>query len=362
MLLLVLILVLIAFGLLVVALLSGSVLWAWVSVGVSVAAAAVLLIDWLQRRSAVRAGAEAAAVPAAEPPRPRMHDPEPVTEVLPVIPRSADAPARSGEGPTGDRYDDTSDTTRTVVMPVVQPSASAERPPGASREIAPSSGDSSLSVTKTGIPATASTPSTGAEEGSPANDAAPTTAAPTEAGPNGRADDAADQSPTTMAPAAREPDAAPEAGATDAAPATGEAYAAEEAAPADETAGTGVEAAGATAGKAETAAAAAEQKGADPAGAEANGTAAEPAAAAASDAEPPEEQREPAAAAVVAGLEAEVLVVDEQPRYHLSSCRALAGKATIPLPVREAVELGFTPCGWCGPDRALAERHPARAQ
>ena len=59
MLLLVLILVLIAFGLLVVALLSGSVLWAWVSVGVSVAAAAVLLVDWLQRRSAVRAGAEA---------------------------------------------------------------------------------------------------------------------------------------------------------------------------------------------------------------------------------------------------------------------------------------------------------------
>ena len=59
MLLLVLILVLIAFGLLVVALLTGSVLWAWVSVGVSVAAAAVLLVDWLQRRSAVRAGAEA---------------------------------------------------------------------------------------------------------------------------------------------------------------------------------------------------------------------------------------------------------------------------------------------------------------
>jgi hypothetical protein len=34
----------------------------------------------------------------------------------------------------------------------------------------------------------------------------------------------------------------------------------------------------------------------------------------------------------------------------------------IPLPVREAVELGFTPCGWCAPDRTLAERHPARAQ
>ena len=61
MLLLVLILVLIAFGLLVVALLTGSVLWAWVSVGVSVAAAAVLLIDWLMRRSAVRAGSDAVA-------------------------------------------------------------------------------------------------------------------------------------------------------------------------------------------------------------------------------------------------------------------------------------------------------------
>ncbi len=78
------------------------------------------------------------------------------------------------------------------------------------------------------------------------------------------------------------------------------------------------------------------------------------------DAEPSEEPRDPAAAAIVAGLETEVLVVDEQPRYHLSSCRALAGKATIPLPVREAVELGFTPCGWCTPDRTLAAQEPAR--
>ena len=67
MLLLVLILVLLAFGLLVVALLSGSVLWAWVSVGVSVAAAAVLLVDWLQRRNAVKAGAVAAGSNSAAP-------------------------------------------------------------------------------------------------------------------------------------------------------------------------------------------------------------------------------------------------------------------------------------------------------
>ena len=68
MLLLVLILVLVAFGLLVVALLTGNVLSAWLSVAVSVAAAVVLIIDWLQRRSAVkagRAGAESASSSAA---------------------------------------------------------------------------------------------------------------------------------------------------------------------------------------------------------------------------------------------------------------------------------------------------------
>ena len=86
MLLLVLILVLIAFGLLVVALLSGSVLWAWVSVGVSVAAAAVLLVDWLQRRNAVKAGAAAAAMDQGAPAAGTL-DMDPVTEVLPVIPQ-----------------------------------------------------------------------------------------------------------------------------------------------------------------------------------------------------------------------------------------------------------------------------------
>lgn len=82
----------------------------------------------------------------------------------------------------------------------------------------------------------------------------------------------------------------------------------------------------------------------------------------AEDVEPPEESRDNAVAALVAQLPDEVVVVDEQPRYHLGNCRALTARAVIPLPVQEAVELGFTPCGWCGPDRALAERHPARAQ
>ena len=61
-------------------------------------------------------------------------------------------------------------------------------------------------------------------------------------------------------------------------------------------------------------------------------------------------------------VEDEVLVVDEQPRYHLMGCRALAAQQTIPLPAREAVELGFTPCGWCNPVAALGARHPASAR
>ncbi len=65
---------------------------------------------------------------------------------------------------------------------------------------------------------------------------------------------------------------------------------------------------------------------------------------------------------MVSGLDDEVVVVDELPRYHVSGCRSLTAKAVIPLPAREAVELGFTPCGWCMPDRTLANRHRAPAQ
>ena len=80
------------------------------------------------------------------------------------------------------------------------------------------------------------------------------------------------------------------------------------------------------------------------------------------DAEPPEESPDPALARVAASVEDEVLVVDEQPRYHLVGCRALAAQQTIPLPAREAVELGFTPCGWCNPVAGLGARHPASAR
>jgi len=80
------------------------------------------------------------------------------------------------------------------------------------------------------------------------------------------------------------------------------------------------------------------------------------------DGEPPEEPLDPAAARIVATLEDEVLVIDEQPRYHLPGCRSLTANLVIPLPAREAVELGFTPCAWCTPDATLAGRHPAEAR
>jgi hypothetical protein len=80
------------------------------------------------------------------------------------------------------------------------------------------------------------------------------------------------------------------------------------------------------------------------------------------DREPPEETVQPTLAGVVAAVEDEVLVVDERPRYHLQGCRALIAQETIPLPAREAVELGFTACGWCNPAAVLGARHPASAR
>jgi hypothetical protein len=64
---------------------------------------------------------------------------------------------------------------------------------------------------------------------------------------------------------------------------------------------------------------------------------------------------QPADAVRVARMGDEVLVVDGRPRYHLADCPHLVGRLTEPLPVNEAVELGFSPCGLCRPvDRLVA--------
>ncbi|TVT55599.1 hypothetical protein FNH05_09530 [Amycolatopsis rhizosphaerae] len=75
--------------------------------------------------------------------------------------------------------------------------------------------------------------------------------------------------------------------------------------------------------------------------------------------EPGEEPTAPEDVQVVARLETEVVVVDEYPRYHFPDCAWLEGRTTIPLVVKEARELGFTPCARCTPDARLVAAHRA---
>ena len=57
-----------------------------------------------------------------------------------------------------------------------------------------------------------------------------------------------------------------------------------------------------------------------------------------------------------------VVVVDGRPRYHLAGCPHLVGREPEPLPVAEAVELGFTPCAHCAPATAAASPTPGRSE
>ncbi|HXV91821.1 MAG TPA: hypothetical protein VD813_00875 [Pseudonocardia sp.] len=335
MLLLVLILVLIAFGLLVVGMLTGAVLWAYISIAVSVGAGVVWLVDFLHQRSAVKAGDEAAA--PARPPGPAggpWGGSEPVTEFIPVTPPGA-APSRPPAGPAGRVGPGApftgGDGEQTVALPIVQPSGSPGRPPGATPEIASPTGSSSLSVTKPG-------------SGGPADPAFPAGSGQPTAGPG---EGAADERPagaqgTPQAGVSAEPGGRPE---------TAEPSAGAAGAPAGHEPDGGTSAPG-------SAAAGGAQGG--PSGAPPGAGQAMPPLG--PDGAPPEEPRDAEAAALVAELEDEVLVVDELPRYHLFGCRSLLGRAVIPLPAKEAVELGFTPCGWCTPDRSLYARHPAGAR
>lgn len=69
--------------------------------------------------------------------------------------------------------------------------------------------------------------------------------------------------------------------------------------------------------------------------------------------EPAPQQVSAADAARVGRMATEVLVVDGRPRYHLPGCVHLLGRESEPLPVGEAIELGFSPCSLCEPDSAL---------
>gem|GEM_PF-4491663 len=48
-----------------------------------------------------------------------------------------------------------------------------------------------------------------------------------------------------------------------------------------------------------------------------------------------------------------VWVIDGRPRYHLDSCGFLHGREPESVPLRQAVEDGFTPCALCDPDSGL---------
>jgi hypothetical protein len=75
------------------------------------------------------------------------------------------------------------------------------------------------------------------------------------------------------------------------------------------------------------------------------------------DEDPPDEPAaqyvSPADAGRIALMSVDVFVVDGRPRYHQAGCAHLLRKESQPLPVSEAVELGFTPCSLCEPDSTL---------
>lgn len=362
MLLLVLILVLAAFALLVLALVQGSVLWAWLSVVVSVAAASALLFDWWQRQQASRDEEPLPPAPTPVPggpahPQVDSVDADSVTEFIPVVSRQGPAPAPPEdetrflpqEQPTS--VEPPVANEQTIVLPVARPPGSADQPPGATPSVPLWAAPQSQSVTNAASspPVTPSPPTGGRPDPVPAGEetvlqpvdprsvvgAGPqrTNGAPVGDGdPN--SPPAGDRPPTGglfTAPVAEDATSAVPAQAPQ--PAHEPAQQQPQQPPADE--------------HAEAEATELAMPALPPAG---------------PDGEPPEEPREPAAAAIVATLEDEVVVVDERPRYHVAGCPFLPGRPVIPLPAREAVELGFTPCGWCGPNRLLAERHPAAAR
>ncbi len=65
------------------------------------------------------------------------------------------------------------------------------------------------------------------------------------------------------------------------------------------------------------------------------------------DGDPPAEFLSTGEVARLVRLPDEVLVVDGHPRFHLPGCPHLVGREDEPLPVAEAVALGFTPCAHC---------------
>lgn len=304
MLLLVLILVLAAFALLVIALVQASVTWAWFSVGVSVVAAGALLFDWWQRQQAARdeeAPPPATARTSTQMPLPRIPGSAP-PDSEDLDPATEFIPVMPRHG--GYEPPEEAEQTRFIRQEsreddVEQTVILPQMRPSGSAEQPPG--------------ATAPPPSWPSEQSRSVTEMGPQAVGPSDAaGPVvADADLAQDEDATVV----RSPDGGP----------------ADE--PAAETTPGG-----------DTEIAPSDLPPAGP------------------DGEPPEEAVEVAAVSTVAELQDEVVVVDERPRFHVTVCPFLPGRPLIPLPVAEAVELGFSPCGWCTPVQVIAGRRRAPAR
>lgn len=78
--------------------------------------------------------------------------------------------------------------------------------------------------------------------------------------------------------------------------------------------------------------------------------------------EPAEEDTDAADVLIVTDLDVEVRVLDERPRYHLADCRWVGDRASLPLSIKEARQLGFNPCAVCTPDAVIAKRYRSSAE
>lgn len=372
MLLLVLILVLVAFALLVVALVQGSVLWAWLSVAVSIAAAGALLVDWWQRQQTLKAEDSPPGLGGG----PRLLEPmspslDSATDFIPVQPRVE----QGSTAVAGSLFAPLKNDEPTVLLPFSRPSGSEEQPPGATSPATPWGGAPSRSVTETPSYSGGSAQSAGHGErpGDGRDGVRPvdeTIFQPVEAA--GAAGPLPSRIPSraigsmfggktssVTPPAESEPEVeSPNRSAAATADTDLQIPRTDEVDEVDEQVTTMV-----PVQPAEQLPSGPIPADTEPATrrADEQQTPAESALPPTGpDGDPPEEPYLPAAA-IVAELDDEVVVVDERPRYHVTGCPFLPGRSMIPLPAREAVELGFSPCAWCGPNRVLAERHRSSA-
>jgi hypothetical protein len=332
-------LVLAALGLLIVALTTANTLFAWISVTVSVLAAGSLVVDWLYGRRRARDAAEEA-------------EPDPVL-------------ARPDE-PFGDQAPPLTEKRRPGASRADRRAVSA--PPDSPR---PELAEAGTGSTRADVLEQAASERAQSERAAPEEAAEPEAARPEVARPEVARPEVA--RPEVARPEVAEPEVAE--------PARREVSRAEPVV--DDPA----EAESATAEPVQAEPAAAEPVQAEPPAVER--AAAEPAAAEPADekrageergreavlsgrraqearrdivdehGEPVEEPTDATDLLIVTDLQAEVRVVDEHPRYHLMTCTFLLDKPTLPLPVAEARQLGFTPCIRCSPDATLAARHRA---